>query len=156
MNILKKEPQLTKLFAVIILLLLIGTLSYICLAKENKAGDDSQPKEPIRVLIKTKNGNVLFDHNTHTSKSRYGLLCTDCHHHPGDSDEQQSCKDCHVKLDKDKAFNENCLDCHDPEEIEGAEINRQVDSAHLRGECIKCHTEYGTGPVDCKKCHMSN
>lgn len=156
MKILKKEPQLAKLFAVIILLLLISTLSYVFSPGANEAADDSQPKEPIRVLMNTKNGKVLFDHSTHASKSGYGLSCTDCHHHPSDEEEavQRSCDYCHVNPDKNKAFNENCLECHDQEEVEGVETNRLVVNNHQRGECIKCHTDFGKGPVDCKKCHM--
>lgn len=160
MKILKKEPQLTKLFTVIILLLMIGTLSYISLAKENNAKKDAQPEEPIRVLMKTKNGDVLFDHKIHTVKSGYGLSCIDCHHHTNDEEEAftYSCNDCHMQTEKDAPINPTCLDCHEEEEVEGAEINRQVDNSHLRGECIKCHAEYGKGPMnskeDCKKCHM--
>jgi len=145
----EKKLQLAKWITAI--LLVVGALSFIFTAYTTKAQN-----EPIRVLYKTAKGKVLFDHKTHTSETKYGLSCADCHHHPQDEEEATaigSCKECHVYPDKDTTIHPTCMDCHEEDEIEGSETNNQVDSTHSRGECIKCHTEYGKGPVDCETCH---
>ena len=148
----EKKLQLAKWITAI--LLVVGALSYIFTAYARKTQEGSIQHEPVRVLYETAKGKVLFDHKTHTSETKYGLSCIDCHHHPEDEEEAiRSCNFCHLYPAKDEAFHPNCLDCHDREEVEGVETNNQVDSTHSRGECIKCHTEYGKGPIDCEKCH---
>jgi hypothetical protein len=143
----KKELQLAKWS--IVILLVVGILGYIFTAYTTKA-----PDEPVKKIYDAAKGKVIFDHKTHTLETKYGLSCTDCHHHPQDEEEAiRSCDYCHVYPDKNKPFNSNCLDCHDQEDIEGVKTNNQVDSTHSRGECIKCHTEYGKGPVECESCH---
>jgi len=143
----KKELQLAKWITVI--LLGIGILSYGFVAFTTKSKD-----EPVRVMYKTPGGKVLFDHKTHASETKYGLSCRDCHHHPeNEEDAIRSCNFCHVNPDKDQSVNPNCLECHDQEDVEGVETNNLVDSTHSRGECIKCHTEFGKGPVKCEECH---
>jgi len=149
MMISEKQLKLGKWITVI--LLAIGAFSYILSSYSTKA----QNNEPVRILYKTPGGKVLFDHKTHTSEMKYGLSCTDCHHHPQDEEEAiRSCNDCHLYPDKATAVHPTCMDCHDQEEVEGVETNKQVDSTHSRGECIKCHQEFGKGPVTCEMCHF--
>lgn len=138
------------------ILLVVGILIYIFTAFADKKSDANQEeKPPIRVLYNTPSGKVLFDHKAHTSETKYGLSCIDCHHHPEDEEEAiRSCNDCHVYPNKETTVNPTCLDCHEEDEVEGVETNNQVHPAHSRGECIKCHREFGKGPVDCNTCHF--
>jgi hypothetical protein len=147
----KKQLQLAKWATII--LLIVGLISYIFTAYAKKSRE-SQVHEPIRILYKTPGGNVLFDHKIHTLETKYGLSCTDCHHHPEDEEEAiRSCNFCHLYPTKDTSTHPNCLDCHDQEDVEGVKTNNQVDTTHSRGECIKCHNDFGKGPVDCETCH---
>lgn len=158
----KKQLKLSIWIAAI--LLVVGTLIYIFTAlAEKKPHTDLEKTPPIRVLYDTTNGKVLFDHKTHTSETKYGLTCQDCHHHPPEDEEEaiRSCNFCHL-YNKEKTPYPNCLLCHDEEEIEGVKVNKRVDSTHSRGECIKCHREFGKGPghiefgketQECETCH---
>jgi len=135
------------------ILLVIGICGYGFTAYKNKANKNTT-HEPIRVMYQPATGKVLFDHKTHASETKYGLSCIDCHHHPEEEEDAiRSCDFCHVYPDKDKSFNPNCLECHDQEDVEGVETNYLVDKNHTRGECIKCHTDFGKGPVECLSCH---
>lgn len=143
---LKKVPT-AKWIAFV--LLVLGIIGYLFSAYTSKATD-----QPVRVIYETPSGKVLFDHKAHIDKTKYGLSCTDCHHHPDDEEEaiNYSCNDCHV-TDTDQSNNQICLDCHEQADIEGVEINNQVEPTHTRGECIQCHREFGRGPVTCNNCH---
>jgi len=89
--------------------------------------------------------------------------CLDCHepleeHHPeggyGDGDDAYSCSDCHQK-EEGESVPQACADCHDVEDIEGEdrEMNFQKRSDAIHTQCIGCHEEYGSGPVECSSCH---
>ena len=107
-------------------LLVVGVVCYA-------AFPDRQPDEPIRILLKSTAGNVIFDHKTHTSDEGYGLEdCTDCHHMwEDDGSMPQKCGECHYK-DMD-------------------DTPTRKDAFHTL--CIGCHEEDGTAPVDCAGCH---
>jgi len=75
---------------------------------------------------------VLFDHKVHTSEDGYGYECVDCHHTLEDEGEKP----------------ESCGECHEPD----AEEMKRSDVLH--SQCIDCHDEHGTGPVNCDDCHI--
>jgi hypothetical protein len=88
--------------------------------------------------------------------------CLDCHepdenHHPGDAEdsEPRTCNECHL-TQGDEALPEACGDCHDPDEIEAQEkpmnFQKRTDAFHT--QCVKCHQDYGSGPVECASCHV--
>ena len=90
-------------------------------------------------------------------------VCLDCHepfeeHHPegghGEGDDSYSCNDCHQK-EEGESVPTACADCHDVEDIEGEdkEMNFQKRSDAFHTQCIDCHKEYGSGPVECSSCH---
>ena len=123
---MKAETQKTIVYYLAGALLVVGVVCYA-------AFPDKQPDEPLRILLKNTAGNVIFDHQTHTSDEGYGLEdCTDCHHMwEDDGTMPQKCGECHY------------TDMDDP-------LPRK-DAFHTL--CIGCHKEDGTAPVDCAGCH---
>jgi hypothetical protein len=139
----KKELQLA--YGLAIILLLVGILSYT-------VSSAKAPEEPVRMMFQCSTGKVLFDHKTHTAESGYGFSCTDCHHHPEDTDETRSCKECHVLLE-DGSAPQACLDCHDADELEPETMMKNTDAIHQ--QCIGCHKDKESGPEECASCHVS-
>lgn len=125
-------------------LLFVGVCAYAFFS-------DQKPDIPVRMMLHTTAGKVLFDHKTHAGDTGYALSCNDCHHHPPDTDEYVACGDCHTPGDTDPVP-ETCLDCHDESEVEDFEMIKRGDAFH--GQCIVCHKEYGAGPMDCAQCHV--
>ena len=91
-------------------------------------------------------------------------ICSECHspseehHHSAEDiteEESYACSDCHQKK-PDEMVPGVCADCHEPEDIEGEDIemNFQKRSDAFHGQCIDCHKEYGSGPVECSSCHV--
>jgi hypothetical protein len=120
------ENQKTIVYYLAGALLVVGVVCYA-------AFPDKQPDEPLRILLKNTAGNVIFDHQTHTSDEGYGLEdCTDCHHMwEDDGTMPQQCGECHY------------TDMDDP-------LMRK-DAFH--NLCTGCHEEDGTAPVECADCH---
>jgi hypothetical protein len=145
------KKQLLFAYGLAIHLLLVGIVCYAAFPTE-------APDEPIRIMYQTNAGQVLFEHNTHTSPTGYGASCYDCHHHPGEDDESSlvSCGECHQASSEDGSLPESCLDCHDEEEIEGSEVPGRVDAFHQ--QCIECHEQFEAGPQsgseNCSQCHV--
>lgn len=116
------------------------------------------PEEPIRIMYHTNAGKVLFDHQTHSAATGYGLACMDCHHeHGGEEIEPVACGLCHATSVPVKDFPEWCFDCHtDASEIENPDTIKRSKALH--DQCMGCHEEYGEGPMkgsdNCSKCHV--
>ena len=104
-------------------LLVVGVVCYAGFSQE-------PPEEPVRLMMKTTAGSILFDHKTHASDDGYGVACDDCHHE--EQDDTMSCSG---------------EDCHGPE----ADVSRG-DALHTN--CKGCHEDGGAGPVECAACHV--
>lgn len=111
-------------YAIAFILLAVGIVCYA-------AFPDRPPEVPIRIMFKSIAGKVLLDHKGHASEEGYGIACTDCHH----------------DIEEEGAKPEACGSCHGPD----AEIKRP-DAFHK--QCIGCHEEGGSGPVECSGCHV--
>lgn len=127
----KKELKFAYVLAAC--LLVVGAVSYAAFTEE-------EPEQPMRMMFEVVAGNVLFDHNTHTSDFGYGISCGDCHH----------------TLSEDEyADAQSCSECHDPDEGD-EEIAKRADAFHQ--QCGNCHDEFDAGPriidEDCNKCHV--
>jgi len=124
----KKELKLA--YALIVCLVLVGVISYAAFPKK-------APEVPLRIMFNVTAGNVLFNHQMHTSVLGYGLSCMDCHHELTAEDEQP----------------QPCGACHDPTEGD-EEMPKLVDAFHR--QCEGCHADFGAGPTekDCSQCHV--
>ena len=122
----KKEKNIA--YALVIVFLVVGVVSYA--AFPNRA-----PEEPVRIMLKSTAGDVLFNMKEHSSESGYGYACVDCHHELQENPDAKPTP---------------CSACHDGT-TEKSEISR-ADAFH--GECQKCHEDSGMGPVDCSACHV--
>ena len=139
----KKELKLA--YGIAVVLLVVGVLSYTAFPAK-------APDKPLRLVFTSAAGSVLFDHNTHASD--YDLSCATCHHHPPEPEEgasMQACGTCHVKPAKDGALPKACLACHEADEVSMDGVPAKADSFHT--QCIGCHKENGSGPVECAACH---
>jgi len=161
----KKELRLA--YALAIILFVVGVLSYAISAFSAKP-----PDSPIRLMFKGVAGKVLFDHKTHTQDAGYGISCSECHHHPGEEEEDseegedtgkdvdpeedeaaiRACGDCHLVTVKEDTLPESCAECHEADEIEDSEVIKRVDAFH--SQCINCHKENEAGPEECASCHV--
>ena len=121
------ELQTEKKFAywLLCILFIVGIICYA-------AFPVPKSEEPIRILLKSTAGNVLFDHKVHTSEDGYGYECVDCHH----------------TLEDESETPESCGECHEPD----AEEMKKSDVLH--SQCIGCHDQHGTGPDKCDGCHI--
>jgi Zn finger protein HypA/HybF involved in hydrogenase expression len=117
------KNETTLAFALAIILLVVGVVCYAAFPQE-------APEEPLRMMLKTTAGSVLFDHQTHAGEDGYGLACDDCHHE--EQDESMSCsgEDCH-NADSDP---------------------KRGDAFHMN--CKGCHEDAEAGPVECAECHV--
>ena len=140
------KQKMKLVYGLVIYFLVVGVLCYA-------AFPVSPPEEPMRIMYKVTAGNVLFDHNTHTSESDYGLSCQDCHHHPPDDDSALiACGECHYTTDDVEQPPAVCGDCHEPDEIADTQIMKRSDAFHA--QCIECHQDFGAGAVACASCHV--
>ena len=105
----------------------IGVICYAALPLKS-------PDEPVRIMFQATAGKVLFSHKMHTSEDWYGFECVDCHHtfEGGEGEVPVSCSECHYK--------------------EGGEELIRADALH--DQCIGCHEDMGSAPVDCSVCHI--
>ncbi len=124
---MKQRTEKSLAYCIAAILFVVGIVSYA-------AFPERKPEEPIRIMLQSTAGKVLFSHKGHTSEDGYGLDCTDCHHAwEEDSGEKPlSCTECHE------------IDSEDP-------IKR---SEALHQQCIGCHEDDGTAPVECSQCHV--
>ena len=97
---------------------------------------EKQPEVPIRIMLKSTAGKVLFTHKEHTSEDGYGFGCTDCHHlwEEDEGEKPLSCGECHMK------------------ESEEDDVPKLSDALHQ--QCIGCHEDNGSGPMECSDCHV--
>jgi len=123
---LKREKIIA--FCAAITLFIVGVVCYA-------AFPESQPEEPVRIMLKSTAGKILFTHGVHTSEDGYGFDCIECHHFwDEDSGEKPvSCGECHMR---------------DSEE----DSPMRSDAFHL--QCTGCHEDDGSGPVVCSDCHV--
>jgi hypothetical protein len=112
-----------------IILLIVGVVCYA-------AFPGRQPEEPVRIMIKSTGGKVLFSHKVHLSDDDYGFDCTDCHHMWEEDSEERpvSCSECHMIESEEEGF------------------PKRSDALHR--QCIGCHEDGGSGPVECSSCHV--
>jgi hypothetical protein len=120
---LKSEKTLA--YYLLAILFVIGVVCYTAFA--HKA-----PEEPIRIMLKSTAGNVIFDHKMHTSEDGYQYECIDCHHAWDEGEEKP----------------EACGECH---EVNGEDSLKRSDAFHQ--QCVGCHEDDGTAPVECSGCH---
>ena len=107
-------------------LLAVGLVCYTAFAKK-------APEEPLRIMFKTAGGKVLFSHKTHFSDAGYAFECNTCHHMlENEGDKPVSCGECHL--------------------ADGEDAPKLSDALHK--QCIGCHKDSGSGPVECSACHM--
>jgi len=117
----KKEIKIASVLAGI--LFLVGVVAYAGFPQK-------APEEPIRIMLKSVGGNVLFHHKQHVED--YGFECMDCHH----------------TMDDNESKAEACGECHTPS---GEDALRRADAFHQ--QCKGCHEEVGA-PEECSGCHM--
>lgn len=93
---------------------------------------------PIRVLFKTKGGNVIFDHEAHSSTDEYNIKCDSCHHETDSDEKTMNCRQCHRAGSED--YDSICDD-------------RSIHKQCIGANCIDCHKDEGIDVGDCKICH---
>ena len=125
---LKKEQQFA--YGLAIVLFVVGVISYAAFPAKT-------PEQPVRIMFDSLAGKVLFDHNTHTADSGYGLACADCHHN----------------LEEGETEPPSCLECHEFES-DDPEVPKRGDAFHQ--QCSNCHQEFEAGPKEkeCNSCHV--
>ena len=126
---MNSNKELKLAYGLAIILLIVGVLSYA-------AFPSKIPDRPIRIMFKSAAGKVLFDHQTHTAVSGYGISCADCHHNleVGEVDNVEACSACHEAESDDPDF------------------PKRSDAFHR--QCIGCHKDFESGPVECSACHV--
>ena len=122
----KKELRMA--YGIAIVLFIVGVVGYAAFPAKT-------PDRPIRLMFKSINGKVLFDHKTHTAATGYGLSCRDCHHNLEEGETQAPA----------------CIECHELKS-EDPEIPKRADAFHL--QCIRCHKQFEAGPQACESCHV--
>jgi len=119
-------------YCLVIVLFVVGLVCYTAFSQ-------NKPEDPIRIMLKSTAGNVLFDHKEHVSEDGYGIDCEDCHHEYDEEDEEtkpEACGECHLaEMDED-------------EDDEGP---KRMDAFHF--QCNGCHEETDA-PLDCAQCHV--
>ncbi len=140
------KQELNIAYGMAAILLVLGILSYTAFSAK-------PPEQPIRIMLQSTAGKVLFTHQSHESEVGYGVACSSCHHHPEDDEAaNRACGDCHDAEGGNKAESPVCQECHEPDEIEDSETPKRSDAFHA--QCISCHTEFEAGPVECSACHV--
>jgi hypothetical protein len=110
------------------LLAILFVIGVVCYA----AFPHRAPEEPIRILFQSTAGNIVFDHKMHASEDGYAYECTACHH----------------AWEEGEGKPLACGECH---EVDGEESLKRSTVFHT--QCIGCHEDFGTAPVDCAGCH---
>ena len=107
-------------------LLIVGVVCYAAFPVK-------RPEDPIRIMLRSTAGNVLFDHKEHASEDGYGLACDDCHHMWEDDGQKP----------------ESCGECHEPD---GEDPIKRSEAFHM--QCIDCHDGDDAAPTECAGCHV--
>ena len=126
---MRSQKELDLAYKLAAILFIVGVLSFAAFSAPT-------PEQPVRIMLKSVAGKVLFDHKTHTVEAGYGLDCSDCHHNlePGESDDVEACGG-----------------CHEPE-TDDEDMLKRSDAFH--GQCIGCHEDFESGPTECASCHV--
>jgi hypothetical protein len=123
---MNKRSELKLAYTILVILLVVGVGAYVALPYR-------APDNPVRKVFDNIGGKVIFDHKEHYAEDGYGYGCKECHH----------------DIDKDGQKPAACSSCHTKEPDEGP---KRSDAFHQ--QCIGCHKESGSGPVDCAQCHV--
>lgn len=119
----KRENMIS--YVILVASLVVGVICYAAFPVK-------KPDRPIRIMLMTTAGNVLFDHKSHLKD--YGVDCIDCHHDIMDNSEMPTpCSECHLPQGSDEA-------------------PKRAMAFH--NQCIGCHEDQGTGPTECSSCHV--
>ncbi len=128
------KKNLKNAYIMAIVLFVVGFLCYAAFPAK-------PPENPVRLMMTSAAGNIVFNHKIHTSSDGYALSCTDCHHESEEGEEVQACGDCHEK---------------EPDEDDDTAPIKRSDAFHA--QCAGCHEDFGAGPLnvdeDCNKCHV--
>ncbi len=153
-------------YAIGVICLLIGVVCYGALPAK-------APEIPVRIMLQSMGGNVLFDHQTHSED--YGLDCEACHHSVYGSlaGAPAACGSCHrpdsvylSALDSNGLFDHqthsedfglDCIDCHhtytedDPGEPEACGVchNPEAEGENMPGREAAFHEQ-------CISCHEAS
>jgi hypothetical protein len=121
------KTEKTVAYCLAAILLVVGVVCYAAFPQK-------KPEDPIRIMLKSAGGTVLFDHKAHASEDGYGIDCTECHHmwEKAEGTKPEACTECHTA------------------EAEG-DMPKLSDAFHK--QCISCHEDDGTAPVECSACH---
>ena len=120
------KTEKTVAYCLAAILLVVGVVCYAAFPQE-------KPEDPIRIMLKSAGGTVLFDHKEHASEDGYGFDCTECHHMwENDGTKPGACTECHYDEAED-------------------DMPKLSDAFHM--QCIGCHEDDGTAPVECSACH---
>lgn len=135
----------------------------VCLALLGLTGQflpESTAKEPVRLLLDNKGGNVVFTHLQHVE---IGYECNECHHESEDPGPNPiACGACHPP-EFDAAFaathqtalpQETCTRCHHME-FGALTWNHQEHIDMYSTGCTDCHHEEDIEPEPgaCSNCH---
>ncbi|GAB7022537.1 cytochrome c3 family protein [Salidesulfovibrio brasiliensis] len=116
---------------------------------------------PVKVLLESKGGNVLFTHQQHADMG--DMRCGDCHHTSGEDPNPPRCTDCHPAkfsaqyLEEHTELNmspQQCASCHHPRaDISPFDHDLHVDE--YTSDCTDCHhdTDIEDEPQQCSNCH---
>ena len=99
---------------------------------------EAESPEPLRVVLHTKGGPVVFEHRLHASPESLDLACADCHHD--------------YTPEKKESVNMNCRQCHysDQEEFLQMCSDASIHKRCIGYNCINCHSD---GLENCEMCH---
>lgn len=123
----KREKKVA--YGIAVVLFIVGVVCYVAFPAKG-------PEEPVRIMFQSTAGKVLFTHKKHSSTDWYGFECTDCHHTYEEEEGELPVK---------------CGECHYEDE-DSEDIPNLEDAFH--DQCIGCHEDMGTAPVDCSGCHV--
>ncbi|WP_018123281.1 cytochrome c3 family protein [Desulfovibrio oxyclinae] len=116
---------------------------------------------PVKILLETKGGNVLFAHQKHLDD--YDIACGDCHHTSGSDPNPPRCTDCHPSKFSPEYLEQHsemqmprrqCASCHHAR----ADISPFDHQGHIDDyayDCTDCHhgPEIEDEPQRCANCH---
>ncbi len=126
--------DLKNAYIMAIVLFVVGVLCYAAFPAKS-------PETPVRLMMTSAAGNILFSHKIHTADDGYALSCTDCHHDSEEGDDVEACGECHEQ---------------EPDEDDPSAAMKRSDAFHT--QCIGCHDDIGAGPPSgsegCYQCHV--
>ncbi|MFH1729721.1 MAG: cytochrome c3 family protein [Pseudomonadota bacterium] len=125
---MKKCNSKIIVFIIILALGFIGIFGYLAEKKQ----------DPIRVLMNSKGGPVVFDHKMHSSEDAAAVECSECHHNydPDTKEKQES----------------NCRKCHYDKKLESVCADDPIHTRCVGKNCYDCHAD-AAEEQGCKFCH---